>query len=371
MTELLRRGIYIDLQWFAAEDEGRTEEPTEKRLRDAREEGRVVKSADITGAVTLLLCAATIIILARSFGRTLFAMMRYYLGHSSTLDPLAGGITVGAFFSFFARLALPVLAMAFLGSLVSELAQVGFLFTTKPLTPDFSKISPNIVKWAQRSFFSAEGAWNLAKSILKLLIVGTVTALTLYSRWSKLLTAPEHTPEESVHMLLVTALLIFLEGSVLFFILAFPDYFAQRRTFRESLKMTKEQVKDELRQSEGDPDTKARLRRRMQEILSQSIQKVVPEADVVITNPTHYAIALSWKSEEMVAPMVTAKGQNERAQAIKAIAREHDVPMVENRPLARALYATADVGDTVPREYWKVTAEIIAQVYKLAGKVVQ
>lgn len=160
---------------------------------------------------------------------------------------------------------------------------------------------------------------------------------------------------------------ILVESSIALLALSLPDYLFQRRQHRESLKMTKQEIKEERKTMEGDPLIKSRLRERMRDVLNRNMIRKVPEADVIITNPTHFAVGMEWERERMVAPMVIAKGQDNMAQRIKAIAREHDVPIVENKPLARALYAEVEVGEVIPERYYEVMATILAEVYRVNG----
>ena len=161
---------------------------------------------------------------------------------------------------------------------------------------------------------------------------------------------------------------LLLTAGFLFLAISIPDYIFQRRQFMESLKMTKQEIKEEYKQMEGDPLVKSRLRQRMRELLSQNMAVNVPKADVIITNPTHYAVAMQWDRSTMRAPMLTAKGADQLALRIREIAREHEVPIVENRPLARALYAEVEIGDMIPDEYYQALAVILAKVYALNSK---
>jgi flagellar biosynthetic protein FlhB len=159
-----------------------------------------------------------------------------------------------------------------------------------------------------------------------------------------------------------------VEAAIAMIIMSLPDYLFQRYQHRESLKMTKQEVKEERKTTEGDPQIRGRLRERMRDLLGQNQLQNVPEADVVVTNPTHYAIALQWDQERMVAPMVTAKGQDNIAQRIREVAKENNVPIMENKPLARALYSEVEIGDTIPERYYEVMAIILAEVYRMSGK---
>ncbi|MDF1569766.1 MAG: EscU/YscU/HrcU family type III secretion system export apparatus switch protein, partial [Spirochaetaceae bacterium] len=218
------------------------------------------------------------------------------------------------------------------------------------------------------SFFSAEALFNLFKSIAKVAIIAILAYVNIRSEIPRLSNAVKLTPFRAMSMVSGIAVRLMLETAVLMLAFAIPDYFFQRRQHRESLKMSKHEIKEEFKETEGDPLIKSRLRQRMQEVLSSSMARQVPEADVVITNPTHFAIALKWDNQTMHAPTVTAKGQDNLAMRIKEIARGADVPMVENRPLARALYDNVELGDEVPEEYWDIVSVVLAEVYRLNGR---
>ena len=363
------RRFGIHLQWFAAEDEGRTEDPTERKIRKAREEGKVAKSADITAALVMIFGLVTLMAFSGSIVRITADMMRYFI----TMAPVEAKrsnsalVAVGA---YLLRLTSPVMGVCFVAAFLGNVLQVGFLFSTKPITPDLKKIAPNFGKWAQKSFFSAEALFNLFKSIAKVAIIAVLAYVNIRSELPRLTAAVRLTPYRAMVLVSGIALRLMLETAVLMLVFAVPDYFFQRRQHRDSLKMSKHEIKEEFKETEGDPLIKSRLRQRMQEVLSTSMAKQVPEADVVITNPTHFAVALKWDGQTMQAPKVIAKGQDNLALRIKEIARDSDVPMIENRPLARALYDNVELGDEIPEEYWDVVSVVLAEVYRLNGKAV-
>lgn len=355
----------IGLQWFAAEDEGRTEEPTEQKIRKAREEGKVAKSAEFTSALVLLFPIVALGLLAPRLLGEMEEMLRYYLsliGKGEILPEHAA-----AFFSYTVKMVLPLAALAFAGALFGNLIQVGFLFTTKTITPDLSKIAPKFGKFFQRSFFSGEALFNLAKSLFKVLVIGLIAYWNIDKELDKIaffVSAPFNLAFKETAFI---AFKILVESALALLALSLPDYLFQRKQHRESLKMTKQEIKEERKNVEGDPLVKNRLKERMRDVLSQNMMKKVPEADVVITNPTHFAVGMEWDREKMVAPMVVAKGQDNIAQRIKQIAREHNVPIVENKPLARALYADVEIGDFIPEQYYEVMATVLAEVYRING----
>ena len=359
----------IHLQWFAAEDEGRTEEPTERKIHKAREEGKVAKSADITSAIVMIFGLLALLAFSESIVRIIVDMMRHYIG-MITREPMNTRLAVTAFGGYLLRLALPVMAVCFVAAFTGSVIQVGFLFSSKPITPDFSRIQPNFARWAQRSFFSAEAFFNLFKSTAKVAIIAVLAYINIRGEIPRLTNAVKLTPFRSLLLVSGIAVRLMLQAAVLLLAFAVPDYFFQRRQHRESLKMSRQELKEEFKETEGDPLVKNRLRRRMQEVLSSSMARIVPEADVVITNPTHFAVALKWEREVMHAPQVTAKGQDNLALRIREIAAGAQVPTVENRPLARALYDNVEIGDEIPEEYWDVVSVVLAEVYRLNGRAV-
>jgi flagellar biosynthesis protein FlhB len=358
----------VHLQWFAAEDEGRTEEPTEYKIRKAREEGRVAKSQELISALGLLLPALTLLALAPFLWATMREMLSFFLTQSTTIDPATdGAIIARAFFSYFLRLTWPVATVAVVAALASNLVQTGFLFTVKPITPDFSRIVPRFGQYFQKTIFSMEGLFNFAKSLIKVAVIGVIAYVNIDGEVKQLATLYAAPYLKSYFMILSLAIRIVIEAAIALLVLAVPDYMFQRRQYMESLKMSKQEVKEERKMYEGDPMVKSRLRERMRELLSRNMAVNVAKADVVVTNPTHFAVALEWNRETMNAPMVTAKGSDEVAARMRAIAKDNSVPIVENKPLARALYAETEVGDIIPEKYYQAIATILAHVYKMRG----
>jgi flagellar biosynthetic protein FlhB len=357
----------IHLQWFAAEDEGRTEEASEYKIRKAREEGRVAKSQDLVQSLGLLLPFATLIVFAPYLWRVLAEMTGYFISIATEVDPTTdGGKIAQAFFSYFLALSWPFGVAAVISAVFSNVVQVGFLFTTKPLVPDFSKVVPKPGKLL-KNLFSIEGLFNFAKAIVKMGLIAAVAWLNVSADFPKLVGLFEIGFMESLDAFAALATRIVVECALLMLALSIPDYMFQRRQYMESLKMTKQEVKEERKMYEGDPMVKNRLKQRMRELLTRNMVQNVPKADVVVTNPTHYAVALEWNRETMSAPSVTAKGADEIARRIREIAAESGVPIMENKPLARALYAEVEIGESVPEKYYQVIATILAHVYTMRG----
>jgi len=356
--------LNIDLQWFAAEDEGRTEDPTEHKIRKAREEGRVAKSQELIAALGLLFPAMAILLLARYMLRTAVEMLRFFYTRLNEFS-VTDGIVAGVFLQYFVKLALPILVVAVTAAIFSNMVQVGLLFSTKPITPDFSKIVPRFGRYFQRTLFSMEGLFNFIKSIIKMAIIGLTAYIIISSnihRLANLQTAGLWLGFTTVASLAAQMIII---SAILLLLLSVPDIFFQRWQFKESLKMTRQEVKEERKMYEGDPRIKAHIQRRMREFMSRNMAANVAKADVVITNPTHFAVALEYNQMTMEAPVLTAKGADEIAFRIRNIAKENNVPQIENKPLARALYAEVEIGHIVPMIYWEAVAQIIGKVRML------
>jgi flagellar biosynthetic protein FlhB len=295
-------------------------------------------------------------------------MMTYFLGRAGNVEVLTDATVTTAFYRYFLRLALPVAVVAFVGAVIGNILQVGFLFTTKTIKPDFSKIVPKFGKFFKRSLFSMEAVFNLAKTLLKVVIIGFIAFLNIRARMDDLLTLIQYPFLHGFSIVTGIAFAILFESAVFLLGISVVDYFFQRRQHRESLKMSRQEIKEERKTYEGDPLVKNRLKQRMQELLSRNMVQRVEEADVVVTNPTHYAVAMEYQREIMEAPTVTAKGQDHLAKRIRETAEENDVPVIENKPLARALYAEVEIGDTIPEKYYEAVVTVLKQVYQMKGQ---
>jgi len=356
--------LLIDLQWFSdnAEEEGRTEPPTEHKIQRLREEGQVSKSQELIGAVTLFLPALLLLFLASYMLRTCVEMIRFFFLRAVELDPTKDAILVGAFFMYMAKLVLPILAVAVFAALFSNIVQVGFQFTTKPITPDFSRVIPRLGQFFRR-IFSIEGVYNFFKSIIKMLIIGGVAFFLIKSDLNKLVNLHKAGIWLGLTTVASLAIRMILICAILLLLLSIPDILFQRWRFREKNKMSRQEMKEEMKMYEGDPQIRNRIRSRFRELLKQNIAEAVPRADVVVTNPTHYAVALEYHKETMPdGPMVTAKGADEAAARIRKLAQENGVPMVENKHLAQTLYREVEVGDYIPQAYFTVVATILSRV---------
>ncbi|MFC2388047.1 EscU/YscU/HrcU family type III secretion system export apparatus switch protein, partial [Treponema socranskii] len=287
--------LYIDLQWFAAEDEGRTEEPSEYKLEKARREGRVAKSAELNSAFVMLLCVVLLIVFAPSMLKECTGIFRYYFSRcasSSVNDPAIAR----AFYYFFLRLVLPIGIIGIVGGIAGNIIQNrSFIFTTKTIEPKFQKIVPNFVQYFRNTLFSLRGLFNVAKSLGKVTVI-SILAFMLLRRDVPILMLEIQNGNIGMairHIGIMSAEILIM-ASIVFLVIAIPDYFVQRREFMEQMKMTKQEVKEEYKEFEGDPEVKNRLQQAERAILQQNMPQAVRESDVVITNPTHFAVALKY-----------------------------------------------------------------------------
>lgn len=362
---------------MAETPEGRekTEPATPRRISEARQRGQVAKSIDVTTAVMIILGGFIILIFTNYLVTNLRIFFQNSLSNFNSIE--LTDREVGQLFYkiviFISQTILPLLGLIYFLVLVSEISQVGFHLATKKFTKGLNfRTIFNPLGGLKRIFFSGRAFFELFKSLLKLLILGWVaySVLKKYIVWDlSLIDRPIW--EIPKIMFDVTFELIAKVGAV-YIIIAFIDLLYQRYRYKEDLKMTKEEVKEEGRQSEGDPMVKARIRglmrQRVRKIILKNLQK---RADVVITNPTHYAVALEYKPYKMNAPVVVAKGVDFLALRIREIAEENGIPIVEEPPLAQALYYSVEVDDEIPEFLFKAVAQVLAYVYYLREKKVE
>lgn len=368
--------IAYDLQFFAEDANGaeKTEQPTAKKLDDARKEGQVAKSQEVATAFSLL---ALFIILRFVYGfmGEIFSNTFEYVYNSipnvaRTYDgylPIAyiSSLVIHAMLTLL-LLCAPFFIVGFFVALICDFVQVGFKPTTKPLQPKFSKLDPIS---GMKKIFSTRKVFELVKSILKLGIMAIVIISFFSGRKESLFLLYDIPLKQAIGLMGNLIIDLGLRIAAAYMIIAFADLIYQRRKFNKDMMMTKQEVKDEFKNSEGNPEIKGAQKRRMMQASQRRMMQNLPKADVVITNPTHYAVAIKYDANEADAPMVVAKGADYLAQRIKDIARENDVEIVENKPLARMLYANVEVGELVPPELYKAVAEVLAYVYHLKGKV--
>jgi flagellar biosynthetic protein FlhB len=352
-----------------AEDFGdKTEAPTAKRREQAREEGSVARSADLTAAALLI----GGLVLLKWYGGGLMsamsAVVRHMLGESSlaSLDSSSAGESIPAMLAIVGRAMLPLFLGIVIIAIVANVAQVGFHISPAKLRPNLGALNP--LRGLGR-LFKGNSLVHLMLGVLKLALVTLAAYSAVHGRIAQIIAIQNLSQTEMLQLGGEVLFSIGIRVGLVLLILAVLDYAWQRWELEKSLKMTKQEVKDEMRNMEGDPKLKQRRRQVAMQIAQRKLKKDVPTADVVVTNPTEFAIALKYDSATMHAPRVIAKGQGLIAQRIREIAIEAGVPILERKPLARALYKLVEVGQEIPEEFYSAVAEILAYVYELTGKV--
>jgi len=345
----------------------RTEKATPKRRQQSRKKGQVAQSREIP-SVLILLTALGVFYFAGSW---MFLNISGLLGGVyQELDTLrlntvsdVSAFSVDIFQKLFSIL-IPFFVPILIAGLVGNIGQVGFEMHSEPLRPKLAKINPIA---GLKKFVSMRSLVELGKSIMKLLIIGGISYGLIKAEMKGFPPLMQQGVGEIFLFIAQVAFKILFFVCLALIILALLDYIYQRWQFEQSIKMTKQEVKDEHKQVEGDPKVKSRIRKAQLEMAARRMMEAVPEADVVITNPVHLAVALKFEASEMVAPTVIAKGAGHIAERIKEIASEHQVPIVEDKPLAQTLFKMVEIGEFIPAELYRAVAEILAYVYRLKG----
>ncbi|MBR4718983.1 MAG: flagellar biosynthesis protein FlhB [Lachnospiraceae bacterium] len=359
-----------DLQYFAKEGPGgeKTEPATDKKKSDARKEGQVAKSKELSGAISLFAMFLILKIFIGSLGTSFLEVFSVSYAHIPELTSVPDGMVIpreyagvmNQIITKMLMMLLPFLAAAFMIAFMVDLVQVRWKPTAKPLQPKFNKLNPvNGFK----KLFGVDKLIELIKSLLKLIVIGYMAYSTLKDQAAQLFLLYD--------MQLISALKLFgdivinmsLKICAVYLVIGIVDYVYQKHKFNEDLKMTKQEVKDEWKNAEGDPAIKGKQRQRMQEASRRRMMQDIPQADVVITNPTHFAVAIKYDPNTAPAPYVVAKGEDFLAAKIKEEAGKHGIEIVENKPLARMLYYNVDLGAQIPQELYSTVAEILAVIY--------
>ncbi|MDQ1913324.1 flagellar biosynthesis protein FlhB [Paenibacillus sp. GD4] len=354
----------LDLQLFSGE---KTESATPKKRQEARQKGQVAKSMDLSAAFILFFTFMSFVLFGSFMKDQLLAMFKSIFYDFLLYDPTIENVqTLGT------RLLLqmlmivgPIFIIALVIGVAANYLQIGFLFTADPLKMKFEKINP--ISGA-KNIFSLRSVVDFLKSVLKMSIIGVVVFNTLWGERSQVMELAHHPIEDILWFTSSLTLSLGLKIGLILIVLAIFDYMYQRYEHEKSLKMSKQDIKDEYKKTEGDPLIKSKIREKQRRMAMQRMMQEVPKADVVITNPTHFAIALKYDAEKMQAPMVIAKGTDYIALKIKQIAKENGIMTMENKPLARALYAQVEIGEAIPNDMFQAVAEVLAYVYKVKGK---
>lgn len=345
----------------------RTEPATPRRREEARKRGQVARSADLTAAIVLLGAVLVLYFSCETLMSDMVALIRHCLSDADT-DATPAETAVGLLYlagAILARAALPLLAVTTLLALLAGFGQVGPLLSWTPVTPSLDKLNP--ISGLQR-MFNLNSVVHLVMGIAKIALLSLVAYSTLRSRLTGVLQAStlSHLALIEVSLDLLFSLMIRL--ALVLLVLAIIDYLYQRWKMERDLRMTRQEVREELKRMDGDPNLKRRRREVQLQMALHRIRKMVPHADVVVTNPTEFAVAIQYDSRSMAAPKVTAKGADYLAARIRELAVAHGVPIVEQPPLARELYRTVEVGREIPLHLYKTVAEVLAYVYELAGR---
>ncbi|NOU84861.1 flagellar biosynthesis protein FlhB [Paenibacillus sp. LMG 31460] len=356
--------LKLDLQWFAGE---KTEPATAKKRQDARKKGQVAKSMDLPAAFILLFSFLSFLMFGGYMKEKLVNIFRNVYENQLTIDITAANVQV--LFVDLVQQGLIILAPIFilvvLVAFIGNYAQIGFMFIGDPLMMKFNKINP--IEGFKR-IFSLRTVMDFLKSTMKMLIIGYVVYTTLMGEKAKLL-GLGHAPLESTFSFIASVTLkLGIKIGAILIVLAIFDFIYQKYEYEKSLKMSKQDIKDEYKKSEGDPLIKGKIRAKQRQMAMQRMMQEVPKADVIITNPTHFAVALKYDSNNMQAPTVIAKGADYVALKIKEVAKKNGIMTMENKPLARAIFAQVEIGDSIPAELFQAVAEVLAYVYKVKGK---
>lgn len=363
----------LDLQMFAKEGPGgeKTEDATSKKLKDVREEGNVAKSTEIVTAATLLVLYICLRFAIEFVGQRLIKTFDTFFSLIPRM--VRDGVEIDEFNFLLVETLLdigliiaPFLILGFIIAFFSNSLQFSYQVTTKPLMPKFDKLNP--INGFKR-MFSMNTVIELLKAIVKIVAIGYISYSVLVEHVEELFLLYDMSINQGLLLMYDIILELLLKICIIFTVVAAADFMYQKWKFREDNKMTKQEVKDEYKNQEGDPKVKGQQRQRMQQASMRRMMAAIPEADVVITNPTHFAVALSYESGQGQAPVVVAKGADFLAGRIKEIAKEHSVEIVENKPLARMLYYNVELGAEIPPELYQAVAEVLAYVYQLRNKV--
>ena len=365
---LTGKGFVLTL-FASPEDEGRTELPTERKKRRAREEeGRVVNSVEINQTLVLAVTIGLIFILAGYLTHTIGQFFMEIINKISNADNTMNlnglpDIFLSIIF-LVAKTAGIILFAALIVGVGVNLAQTRFLFTVKKLKPNFKRIAPTWTNFKERVFVSPQNLMNLAKILFKMFVIAIITFTTINGKRNELFNMINMELTQAMNVFFFIVLEMLAKVIVFLIIVSVFDYFFQRRQHIKSLKMTKYEMKEEFKEMEGDPLVKSQLQEMARKIVNRTMLKAVPEADVIITNPTHFAVALKYNNGDY-APMVTAKGADNIALRIKEIAKENEIEIVENKPLARELFYNVDIGKYIPEKLFHVVSKILGEVYRI------
>jgi flagellar biosynthetic protein FlhB len=360
--------LKLPLQFFAEDAQEKTEPATPRKREEVRKKGQVAKSSEVSTALILLLVFILLYFIGEwmvtRFEALYIKSLTHYINQelsTSFIQVFFQALTMEAF-----MIATPVMAMALVAGLLGNYIQVGFLFSTEQLKVRLERIDP--IKGFKR-IFSLRSLVELIKSIFKIILIGSVVIVLLMIQREELFQLARMPLRQSLALIAKYTFQVGLAVGMVLLVLSFLDYLYQRYEFEKNIRMSKQELKEEHKRTEGDPLIRSKIKERQRQMAMRRMMQQVPLADVIVTNPTHYAVALKYDAKRMSAPQVIAKGTGYVALKIKALAEEHRIPMVENKPLARSLYDQVEVGEEIPEHMFEAVAEVLAYVYRLKGKV--
>ncbi len=361
----------LNLQFFAEGGDDKTEEATPKKLEDARKEGQVAKSREVGMGFSLLAVFVLLKIYVGALGerfiqnfRNTYMRIPEFVGVEGTYDASSFMRMMREGILEMIIMMLPFLAVGFMVAFISDVMQVKWKFTAKPLKPKFSKMNP--LKGVKK-IISAQSLFELLKAIVKVIFIVILAYQTIKDKILILYSLYDMSMMKALGTIGTVVTDLGIRISAFYLVVAAVDFVYQKMKFKKDMRMSKQEVKDEYKNSEGDPQIKSQIKQRMRQASQRRMMQSVPEADVVITNPTHFAVALKYDADSGKAPIVVAKGEDFLAQRIKDMARENGVEIVENKPLARMLYHNVELGEEIPPELYQAVAEVLAYVYGLKG----
>ncbi|NEU29357.1 flagellar biosynthesis protein FlhB [bacterium LRH843] len=353
--------LKVNLRFFSEE---KTEKATPKKRQDQRKKGQVAKSSDLNTAIILLLVFLFLWLFGGMLGQTLLNLLKHTFQTYLLMD-----VTEENFMAMFyeiimesALVLLPIMLIAMLAGVLASFMQVGALFAPEAIKMQLSKLDP--IKGAKR-IFSVRALVEFVKSLLKISFAGVVVYIIIWTNLEDVMLLSQMSVADGFYLIARLTATLGISVAILLLILAVPDYLYQKYDHEKQMKMSKKDIKDEHKNIDGDPMVKSKRKQKQMEMAMQRMMQEVPNADVVITNPTHFAVVLKYDEEKADAPIVVAKGVDFLAQKIKGIAKENEIATVENKPLARALYHQTNIGDQIPEDLFKAVAEILAYVYRL------
>ncbi|MDX1959112.1 MAG: EscU/YscU/HrcU family type III secretion system export apparatus switch protein [Leptospiraceae bacterium] len=363
MIEILEVEYHIDLQLFAAEDEGRTEEGSERRRREEYDKGNIPKSQELPAALVLLASVITVYLLGNFLFTKSFELFRKYFQGIVGYNRFASEEMSKLFISAIAdtlTLLFPVLGISLIVAIAGNIVQVGFQFSSGATGFKFEKIVPNF----SRVIPSKQTLFNLSKSLAKIALIGWVSYVIISMDFYSVLISGELGIKGAFSLIAFSGLKIFIVVGIILFIISIYDYYYQKSEFEDSIKMTPSEARQELKEAEGDKTFVNRRRQMIQDMIRKGMLQKVPKADVIVVNPTHYSIALQYDPRIHNAPVVLAKGEDELALIIRRLAKKHEIPIVEDRVQARLLYEEVEIDAEIPAKFFRAVSLIISRLDK-------